>query len=105
MIQILFLYPIYTDHDLNQNLASLNVEIFYFFIGTMFADVFLKVERRKIPWYQNASRMAGILVCSPDLGIEDFLQTDAWFFWVDVAGIRVYGCYFSPNDPFEIFET
>ena len=24
---------------------------------------------------------------------------------MEVAGVRVYSCYFSPNDPFEIFET
>ena len=56
-------------------------------------------------WYQDASRRAGILVCSPDLSIGDFLETDARFVWVEVAGVRVYSCYFSPNDPFEIFET
>ena len=27
------------------------------------------------------------------------------FVWVEVAGARVYSCYCSPNDPFEIFET
>ena len=56
-------------------------------------------------WYQNASRRAGILVCSPDLRVEDFLETYAGFVWVEVAGVRVYSCYFSPNDPFKIFET
>ena len=56
-------------------------------------------------WYQDASRRAGILVCSPDLSIGDFLETDAGFVCVEVAGVRVYSCYFSPNDPFEIFET
>ena len=56
-------------------------------------------------WYQDASRRVGLLVCSPDLSIEDFLETNAGFIWVELAGVRVYGCYFSPNDPFEIFET
>ena len=51
------------------------------------------------------NRRAGILVCSPDLSIGDFLETDAGFVWVEVAGVRVYSCYFSPNDPFEILET
>ena len=66
------------------------------------------MESRKLSHnerYQDASRRAGILVCSPDLGIGDFLETDAGFFWVEVAGVRVYSCYFSSNDPFEIFET
>ena len=72
------------------------------------ADVLLITEQHKwsetSAWYQDASRRAGILVCSPDLRIGDFLQTDAGFAWVGVAGVRVYGCYFSPNDPFEIYE-
>ena len=48
---------------------------------------------------------AGILLCSPDLSIANFLETDAGFVWVEVAGVRVYSCYFSSNGPFEIFET
>ena len=37
--------------------------------------------------------------------IGDFLETDAGFVWVEVAGVRVYNCYLSPSDSFEIFET
>ena len=73
------------------------------------ADVLLISEQHKLSensaWYQDAIRRAGILVCSPDLSIGDFLETDAGFVWVEVAGVRVNSCYFSPNDPFEIFET
>ena len=73
------------------------------------ADVLLIGEQQKwfenSAWYQDASRRAGILVCSLDLNIGDFLETDAGFVWVKVAGVRVCSCYFSPNDPFEIFET
>ena len=39
------------------------------------------------------------------MNVGDFLETDAGFVWVQVAGVRVYSCYFSPNDPFAIFET
>ena len=39
--------------------------------------------------YQDASRRAGFLVCSPDLKIGDFLETDAGFVWVKVAGVLV----------------
>ena len=56
-------------------------------------------------WYQDASRKAGTLVCSPDLSIGDFLENDAGFVWVEVAGVRVYSCYFSLNDSFETFQT
>ena len=73
------------------------------------ADVLLIREQYKwsenSSWFQDASRGAGILVCSPDLGVGDFLESDAGFVWVEVAGVRVYSCYFSPSDPFEVFET
>ena len=72
------------------------------------ADVLLISEQRKwfenSAWYQDASKRAGILVCSPDLSIGDFMETDAGFVWVEVLGVPVYSCYFSPNDPFDIFE-
>ena len=56
-------------------------------------------------WYQDATRRGGILVCSSDLSIADFLETDVGFVWAEVAGVRVCSCYFSPNDPFKIFEA
>ena len=55
--------------------------------------------------YQDASRRAGILVCSLHLSVGDFLESDAEFVSVEVAGVRVYSCYFFPNDPLEVFET
>ena len=56
-------------------------------------------------WYQDASRRAGVLVYSTYLSIGDFLESDAGFVWVEVAGLRVYSCYFSPNDPLKICKT
>ena len=73
------------------------------------ANVLLISEQHK--WsensacYQDASRRAGIIVCSPDLNIGDFLETDAGFVSVEVAGVHVYSCYFSCNYPFEISKT
>ena len=73
------------------------------------ADVLLICEQLKwsenSAWYQDTLRRAGILVCSPKLSIRDFLETDAGFVWVEVVGVRVHSFYFSPNDPFKIFET
>ena len=73
------------------------------------ADILLISEQHKwsenSAWYQDASRRAGILVCSPHLTIGNFLESDAGFVWVEVAGVRVYSCYFSPSNLFEIFET
>ena len=73
------------------------------------ANVLLIREQHKwsenSAWYQDASRRAWILVCSPNLSIADFLETDAGFVWVEVSGVRVYSCCFSPSDPIDIFET
>ena len=55
--------------------------------------------------YQDASRRADTLVCNPDYDVGDFLETDAGFAWMKVAGVRVNSCYFSLNDPFEVLET
>ena len=46
-----------------------------------------------------------MLVCSADMSIADFLETDAGLVWFEVTGVRVYSCYFSPNNPSEIFDT
>ncbi|XP_051159331.1 uncharacterized protein LOC127280415 [Leptopilina boulardi] len=71
------------------------------------ADVLLFSEQYKKPgfsvWFEDASRRSGIQVCNPDITIGDFLETDKGFVWVEVAGVRIYSCYFSPNDPFKKF--
>ena len=73
------------------------------------ADVLLISEQYKwsenSAWYQDASRRANILICGPDFSFGDFLESDAGFVWVEVAGMRVYSCYFSPGNPFKVFET
>ena len=73
------------------------------------ADVLLISEQYRKPensvWFQDASRRAGIITCNPDLGVAKVLETDRGFVWVELAGVRVYSCYFSPCDPFDIFES
>ena len=75
----------------------------------MGADVLLISEQyewsENSAWFQGVSRRTGIVVCSPDLSVGDFLESDGGFVWVEAAGVRVYSCYFSPNDTFEVFET
>ncbi|XP_051170483.1 uncharacterized protein LOC127287535 [Leptopilina boulardi] len=73
------------------------------------ADVLLFSEQYRKPgfsvWFEDASRRSGIQVCNPDIAIGDFLETDKGFVWVEVAGVRIYSCYFSPNDPFKKFDA
>ena len=73
------------------------------------ADVLLINEPYKwsgnSAWNQDASRRDGILMCNSDYSIGDILETDAKFVRVEVAGVQVYICYSSPNNPLEVFET
>ena len=73
------------------------------------ADVLLIGEQyewsENSAWFQDASRRGGGLVCSADLSVGDFLKSDAEFVWVEVLGVRMYSCYFSPNDPFDVFKA
>ncbi|XP_043479937.1 uncharacterized protein LOC122509761 [Leptopilina heterotoma] len=73
------------------------------------ADVLLFCEQYKKPefsdWFQDASRRSGIYICNPNLTVGDFLETDKGFVWAEVAGVRIYSCYFSPNDPFGKFDA
>ncbi|XP_043475040.1 uncharacterized protein LOC122506788 [Leptopilina heterotoma] len=73
------------------------------------ADILLFSEQYRKPessvWFEDASKRSGIQICNPDITIGDFLETDAGFVWVEVAGVRVYSCYFSPNDPLKKFDA
>lgn len=71
-------------------------------------DVLFFSEQYKKPdpsnsWFQDASARAGILVCNPAMTVSKFLEADMGFVWVEIADLRLYSCYFSPNDPFPIF--
>ena len=39
-------------------------------------------------WYKDASRKAGIHICSPDLSVGDFLKSDARIVWAEMACMR-----------------
>ncbi|XP_043472927.1 uncharacterized protein LOC122505400 [Leptopilina heterotoma] len=73
------------------------------------ADILLFSEQYRKPessvWFEDASKGSGIQICNPDIAIGDFLETDRGFVWIEVAEVRVYSCYFSPNDPLKKFEA
>ena len=39
------------------------------------------------------------------MSVGDVQEPDEGFVWVEVARVRVYSCYFYPNDPFEVSEN
>ena len=55
-------------------------------------------------WYQDSSRRAGIIIINKKLVVSDFKNTKFGFSWVEVDGIRIYSCYFPPNDQNDKFE-
>ncbi|XP_043474028.1 uncharacterized protein LOC122506100 [Leptopilina heterotoma] len=56
-------------------------------------------------WFQDSSGRSAIHICNPDITAGSFLGTDKGYVWVEMAGIRIYSCYFSPNDPLGKFDT
>lgn len=73
------------------------------------ADILLFSEQCKKPdlstWYQDSTGRAGIQILNPKLQIGQFLETDRGHAWVEVEGLRIYSCYFSPNDQQNKFEA
>ncbi|XP_043465285.1 uncharacterized protein LOC122500429 [Leptopilina heterotoma] len=70
--------------------------------------LFCSEQYRKIDlgsWYQDKSGRAAVQVCNPELRVDRYLETSSGFVWVEVGDIRMYSCYFSPNDPLTDFET
>lgn len=68
-------------------------------------DVALISEQYKRPelahWYQDATGKAAISVVNKDIAIRNYCNTAKGYTWVEVEGLRIYSCYFSPNDPLE----
>ena len=66
------------------------------------ADILFFSEQCKKPdlsiWYQDSAGRAGIQILNPKLQIGQFQETDSGHVWVEVQGMRIYSCYFSPND-------
>ena len=54
--------------------------------------------------YQDATRRTGIIVCNKKLGIRKHKSTKYGFVWLEVDNVRIYSCYFSPNDTLEKFQ-
>ncbi|XP_051175653.1 uncharacterized protein LOC127290876, partial [Leptopilina boulardi] len=70
--------------------------------------LFCSEQHRKndlAPWYQDKTGRAAVQVCNPDLRVDRFLETSSGFVWIEVAGLRMYSCYFSPNDLLADFES
>lgn len=51
----------------------------------------------------DASKRAGIWICNRECTVEQYSVEEMGFVWVEIADVRYYSCYFSPNDPIEKF--
>lgn len=73
------------------------------------ADLLLFSEQCRKPgssvWYVDTSGRSGIQLCNPNLTVGEFRETNNGFVWVEVAGVRIYSCYFSPNVHIGDFEA
>ena len=55
--------------------------------------------------YQDQTARAAIVLLNRDLTIGAVSETAANYMWVDIEGVRVYSCYFSPNILYDYFVT
>lgn len=71
------------------------------------ADVLIISEQYRKPetgsWFQDQTTRAAIAVLNPSLKIRKVGEPAANYVWVDIEGVRVYSCYFSPNDDYDDF--
>lgn len=57
-------------------------------------------------WYSDLEDKAAVAVYNPGLSIFEIGPKDnRGFRWIEVGGIRVYSCYWSPNTDFASFEN
>lgn len=72
----------------------------------MKTDVLLISEQynslNKVNWYEDESKRAGIVV--PEMGVTAYDTQQTGFVWVELAGVRVYSCYFSPSVDLPVFD-
>lgn len=70
-------------------------------------DILIVCEHYKQPecesWFQDTTARAAIAVLNRGLNIRKVCDTTPNFVWVDVEGVRVYSCYFSPNVHYDDF--
>lgn len=70
-------------------------------------DILLICEQYKKPssaiWYQDKTSRAAIVGCSDKVRFSNFYETDKGYVWVETGKVRIYSCYFSPNDALEKF--
>lgn len=70
-------------------------------------DVLLISEQYRKPelgcWFQDVSGRAAISVLNRELRVKEVGEQASNFVWIDVGGMRIYSCYFSPNDQNEEF--
>ena len=70
-------------------------------------DVLLISEQYRKPqtgsWYEDRISTAAIMVRSNTLNIPKTGEQKSCFVWVEIEGIRVSSCYFSPNEEHDDF--
>ena len=54
-------------------------------------------------WFEDRTSRAAIMVRNNTLNIQDIGEQKSCFVWVEIEGIRVYSCYFSPNEEHDNF--
>lgn len=55
-------------------------------------------------WFQDGSRRAAVITLNKNISVSKYKPTNHGFVWIEIGDVRVYSCYFSPNDPIDTFK-
>ncbi|XP_015600908.1 uncharacterized protein LOC107270416 [Cephus cinctus] len=71
------------------------------------AGVLIVSEQYRIPdtgfWFQDTTGRAAINVRGQDPKIKEVGKPTANYVWLGIGGVRIYSCYFSPSETYEVF--
>lgn len=51
-----------------------------------------------VSWFQDVTQRAAIAIRNSTFSIINYCETAAGYVWVETEEIRIYSCYYSPND-------
>lgn len=56
-------------------------------------------------WSQDNTSRAAIVLCNPSINMKRASSSDKGYVWVETDTLRIYSCYYSPNDSKGKFES
>lgn len=67
----------------------------------LICEQYQKVETAM--WYQDQTAKSAIMVRNRSLRVGRICEESSGFTWIETEGLRIYSCYYSPNDQYDKF--